>query len=170
MKPLIVDDDPFLTESPNGHGVYYDFEQFKKVHQLIAGAGEIHTIAIIAGEIENHPEMKEYILERKAEFGFGLHGWLHERYSEWQTSAIVVSLGRARRKIFETFGEWCTEYYPTWNKRSPALYEACKSLDLLLNDDWMTLTEALTGEQKKAIRFHSWNQAEVDQLKKYLNV
>lgn len=169
--PLLVDDDPFLTESPNGNGIYYDLEKFKKCHEMIVAAGELHTIAIIAGEIENHPKMKEYILERKNEFRLAVHGWLHERYWEWPYPDVVAeSLERAMGKIITTFGfgSLTKEYYPTWNKRSDAMYAACKAIGLELNDDWMTIGEALSGVNKKAIRFHSWNDNEVEQLRKYL--
>jgi peptidoglycan/xylan/chitin deacetylase (PgdA/CDA1 family) len=170
MKPLIVDDDPFLTESPNGLGVYYNFEQFKKVHEMIAGAGQIHTLAICAGEIENNPELKEYILSRKDEFNLQLHGWLHERYSEWSKEAIKVSLQRAKDKIEKTFDVEVSLFFPPWNKRSPAMYEACKEIGVKLDDQWVNLTQALAGETKETIRFHSWNTLEVEQLKKYLDV
>lgn len=169
MKPLICDDDPFLTESPNGLGVYYNFEQFKKVHEMIANAGEIHTLAIIAGEIENHPELKDYILKRKDEFNLQLHGWLHERYSEWSKEAIKVSLQRAKEKIEKTFDVEVGYFFPPWNKRFPAMYEACEDLGLKLDDNWCNFTEALNGVKTKTIRFHSWNLLEVEQLEKYLN-
>jgi len=170
MKPLLVDDDPFLTESPNGNGVYYDIEKFKNAHEIIINSGNLHTIAVVAGEIENHPEMKEYITSRNREFRIAIHGWMHERYWEWPKQAIIDSLDRAMRKVGKTLGMYYLEYYPTWNKRSPALYEACKELGLKLNDDWMTLGEALAGKEKKAIRFHSWNDEEVKQLRQYCDV
>lgn len=166
---IICDDDPFLTESPNGLGVYYNFEQFKKVHEMIADAGQIHTLAIIAGEIENHPELKEYILNKKEEFNLQLHGFLHERYSEWSKEAIKISLQRAKDKIENVFDVKVNWFFPPWNKRSPAMYEACKELGLKLDENWMNLTEALDRQNAETIRFHSWNLLEVEQLAKYLN-
>lgn len=166
--PLLIDDDVYCTESPTDGRLFYDFDRYKEVHELIARAGEKHVLAICAAEIPNHQELTEYILNRKDEFVFGLHGWNHEKYSTWQKEAIIRSLGRARDRIetvFDTKVEW---YFPTWNKRSDEMYAACDFLGLKLDHYWMNLTEALNGEQKTTIRFHSWNDDEVKQLRKYL--
>jgi peptidoglycan/xylan/chitin deacetylase (PgdA/CDA1 family) len=156
---ILRDDDIYLTESPNGHGVYYDFEAFKRVHEFIAGKGIKHTLAIVAGEIENHPELTEYILERKDEFEFGVHGWMHENYSEWPKEAIKTSLTRAVKKIEEVF-ERPKIFFPPWNKRSDAIKQACAEIGLELNEEWMTPQAALAGGEEKIIGFHYWSEPE----------
>jgi peptidoglycan/xylan/chitin deacetylase (PgdA/CDA1 family) len=165
---MMVDDDIYTTESPTDGTPLYNFERFKGVHELLANTGLKHTLAICAAEIPNHPELTEYILGRKDEFIFGLHGWNHEKYSTWPRGSIIHSLKRAKERIenvFDTKVEW---YFPTWNKRSLEMYEACKELGLKLDDDWVNLTGALSGIKKNTIRFHNWNDNEVEQLKKYV--
>lgn len=169
--PLLVDDDVYCTESPTDGRLFYDFDRYKEVHELIAKAGEKHVLAICAAEIPNHPELTEYILRRKEEFVFGLHGWNHEKYSLWPKQAIVRSLERAKERIETVFGTKVEWYFPTWNKRSQEMYSACSDLGLKLNDSWMNLGEALNGVQgKDTIRFHSWDGNEYNQLKEYLRV
>jgi|GEM_PF-6882884 len=168
MTPLITDDDVFATESPTDGKLFYNFDRYREVHDILATAGLKHTLAICAAEIPNHPELVKYINTWKDEFTFGLHGWNHERYSTWPTEAIIRSLGRAKERIetvFDTKVEW---YFPTWNKRSPELYAACEFLDLRLDDVWMNLDEALAGKEKETIRFHSWNDHEVMLLRNYV--
>lgn len=161
----IVDDDVFCTESPTNGRLFYNFERYQATHQLLADAGLIHTLAICAAEIPNHPELVEYIMSRKEEFAFGVHGWNHEKYATWPKEAIVRSLKRAKERIETTFGTTVDWYYPTWNKRSPALYAACQELGLQLNDEWVTLKES---EKPYTIRFHSWDDNEYQLLKQYV--
>jgi len=165
---ILRDDDIYLTESPTDGTLFYDFEKFKEVHELIAGAGLIHTLAICAGEIENHPELTFYILNRKEEFDFGIHGWMHEKYSTWLKENIKSSLFRSKAVIEAVFGVEVKWFFPPWNKRSPEMFEACKELGLKVNDEWMTLTDALNGKKEEVIGLHYWNNEEVKQLKLYV--
>lgn len=167
---LLIDDDIFATESPTDGRIFYDFDRFKEVHEIIAQSGQVHGMAICAAEIPNHRELTEYILERKNEFLFGIHGWNHEKYSTWSKEAIIRSLGRAQKRVEAVFDEKVEWYFPTWNKRSDEMYQACSELVLKLNDSWMNLTEALGGIEKETIRFHNWNDEEVKQLRQYCDV
>lgn len=169
MKLLIVDDDVFATESPTDGKMFYNFDRYKEVHELLANAGLKHTLAICAAEIPNHPELTDYIKSRKDEFIFGVHGWNHEKYSTWPKEALIRSLGRAKKRIEEVFGTEVEWNFPTWNKRSPEMYAACEFLGLKLNDSWMNFTEALNGvKDKDSIRFHSWDDNEFKQLQEYV--
>jgi peptidoglycan/xylan/chitin deacetylase (PgdA/CDA1 family) len=169
MKPILRDDDIYLSESPTDGALFYDLEKFKAVHEIIAKSGNKHMLAINSAEMNNYTDLTWYIQSRKHEFDFGIHGWGHEKYSTWPKDAIVRSFGRAKEYIegmFDVKVEW---YFPTWNKRSPEMYEACKELGLRLDDVWMNLDQALAGEQKETICFHYWNDHEVELLKLYLS-
>jgi peptidoglycan/xylan/chitin deacetylase (PgdA/CDA1 family) len=157
---ILRDDDIFLTESPRGFGEYYNFDKFKEIHEIISKNGKKHYLAINAGEIENYPELIGYILNRKDEFEFGLHGWQHERYSEWNSEAIEASLARAKKKVEERFNVKVKWFFPPWNKRSEAMKLACERLGLRLNDNWITPQEALEGKTADSICFHYWNNEE----------
>ncbi|MFA6445730.1 MAG: polysaccharide deacetylase family protein [Candidatus Paceibacterota bacterium] len=170
MTPILVDDDVFATESPTDGRLFYDFNRYKEVHELLASAGLKHCLAICAAEIPNHTELLEYIQSRQEEFIFGLHGWNHEKYSTWPKEAIIRSLGRAKDRIEKVFGVKVEWYFPTWNKRSDEMYQACEYLGLKLDDHWCNLTEALHGVEKTTIRFHSWDDNEFKQLRDYVQL
>jgi peptidoglycan/xylan/chitin deacetylase (PgdA/CDA1 family) len=157
-------DDIFLTESPRGFGEYYSFEKFKKSHELLKG--HKHILAIIAGEIENYPEMKEYILKHKDDFMFGIHGWAHERYSEWKEPAIYISIKRAKEKIESTFGVKATHFCPTWNKRNYDMYIAVQKLGMEVQDHFIVPREIEEGKSAEAVCFHYWNDDEMTILQR----
>ncbi len=167
MTMLLRDDDVFLTESPTNGRVLYNFALFKEVHEFIAKHGKKHMLAIIASEIANYPELTEYILSRKSEFEFGIHGWKHQHYETWKENEIYVSLKRAKdlvEKVFNTKVEW---YFPPWNKRTDEVYRACTRLGVKLNDNWVNAAEVLNGKKADALCFHFWDK-EVAQLKQCL--
>lgn len=164
---IFRNDDIFLTESPRGYGVYYDFEKFKQAHELLKG--QTHLIAIVASEIENYPELTAYILEHKEDFVFGIHGWAHERYSEWEEEGIYRSLKRAKEKIEETFGVEAITFCPPWNKRSDAMYQACSRLGITVQDSFIVAAE-LGEKENDVCCFHYWNDEEMENIKKYLHV
>jgi peptidoglycan/xylan/chitin deacetylase (PgdA/CDA1 family) len=163
---IFRNDDIFLTESPRGYGVYYDFEKFKASHELLKGHD--HLLAINAAEIENYPELKNYILYNRHDFLFGVHGWSHERYSEWNEEAIYQSLKRAKEKIERTFNENVEWFLPPWNKRNEAMYRACERLDLKVNDSFIVAADL--GEKESGVCcFHYWNEEEMSKIKEYVH-
>ena len=166
---LFRDDDIFLTESPRGFGEYYDFVKFKECHEYFKKAKVKHVLAIVASEIWNHPELVEYLKENKEDFEFGIHGWAHERYSEWEEEAIYKSLNRAKNTIEEVFETRCHWFFPPWNKRNDAMYKACERLELKLNDSFVVPHEALDGKEADALCFHAWNDEERGQIKTLLS-
>lgn len=168
---ILRDDDVFLTESPTDGALFYDFEKFKYAHELIADAGFKHMLAICASEIPNHRELTGYILDRKEEFEFGIHGWGHEKYSTWENKTnIARSLFRAKERIENVFEVEVKWFFPPWNKRSQQMYDACEEIGLKLDDSWQNFDEYLADKcpEKETICFHYWNDHEVMLLKKAL--
>ena len=84
MALIVRDDDIFLTEAPNSGQPIYDFDAFVKTHEMIAAAGAVHRLAIIASEMRLHPEMLLYIQEHLDECELAVHGWTHADYARWK--------------------------------------------------------------------------------------
>ena len=166
--PLLRDDDIFLTESPTSGKLLYNFEQFVAVHELIVSSGRQHCLAIIAGEIHNHPELMRYIRERPREFQYGVHGWLHERYTRWPADRITTSLRRAKDKIVETFNVVPSHYFAPWNQVNDAVRLACGELSLAIDEQCANAEYFLNGGTAEVLGFHYWNEAEVHQLAEWL--
>lgn len=162
-QKMLRDDDVYLTESPR-HGTHlYNFEKFKKAHEIIASYKIPHALAIVASEIPAYQELTEYINGRKKEFIFGLHGWTHMDYSVISESAVENSLGRAKLAVYDTFGVYPTWFFPPWNRRSDNLRTACKNLGLELCEHY-AVAQYWNGEN--ICCFHYWNDNEVALLNK----
>ena len=125
LPAILRDDDVFLTASPTNGRSVYDFGKFTAAHELIRKSGRKHCLGIIAGEIENHPELVSYIRARSDEFQYAVHGWLHERYIEWPAARIAASLKRAKRKIAETVGVVPQWFFPPGNQVNDEVLVAC---------------------------------------------
>lgn len=161
---ILRDDDIFLTESATNGRDFYGFEAFCRVHELLASNGKSHAIAIIAGEIENYPELTDYILKRKGEFIFGLHGWQHQRYWEWEYSGIKNSLQRGRDKIIEVFQETPAYFFAPWNWLSDAIHDACSALQMESRKTFVPISKVVIGETADFACFHYWSAEEREQL------
>jgi peptidoglycan/xylan/chitin deacetylase (PgdA/CDA1 family) len=168
VNMLLRDDDIFLTESPSNGRHLYNFEKFVKVHTMLQSYQKKHAIAIIASEIDNYPKLKEYIKANKKDFIFGVHGWGHQTYSVWGLNEIKESLGRAMGKIDDVFGVRPEYFFPPWNKRSPAIFEACGQLKLKVDEFFTNAVSVLQGDKADTLCFHYWNDLEVKQLEECL--
>jgi len=166
--PLLRDDDIFLTESPTSGKLVYNFEQFISVHETIAASGRLHCLGIVAGEIENHPELRAYIRTRPDEFEYAVHGWLHERYTKWHAEYITNSLRRAKGKIAKTFGVVPRWFFAPWNQVNDGVRSACEALDLLLDERCADPNYFLNGGKGEVLGFHYWHDAQVRQLCEWL--
>lgn len=165
---IFRDDDMYLTESPTQGRELYSLEKFKKAHELLVKYGKKHAMAIIAAEINNYPELTKYILSRKDEFIFGVHGWTHNHYATWKQEPIEVSLARAKKKIEETFDVTCEWFFPPWNEQSDALTTACFRVGLKPNYSQTSTTGWIKSERAEAICFHYWSDGQMDELEKIL--
>ena len=167
---IFRDDDVFCTESPTQGRVMHSMEKFIETHEILARRKKKHMLAIIANEIENYPELVKYILDRKEEFDFGVHGWAHHHYANWDKEPIKRSLEMAKNKIEGTFGVTCEWFFPPWNERTPAMFEACAELGLKLNDSQVNTTAFLRGETNfDAICFHFWSDGQRGELARIVN-
>ncbi len=158
------DDDIYLTSSKRS-GQIYDFEAFKVVHEMLSKNGKIHTLAIIASEIDNHPELTEYILERKNEFEFGVHGWEHSDYSTWKMEDVERDLQMAKEKIEKTFDTKCVWFFAPWNRWNEELILMAKEVGLTLNTEYLTPDQ---DPRSGVLCFHYWIPEQREQLKKWL--
>jgi len=164
-KIVYRDDDIYLTSSERS-GQIYNFEMFKQAHELLSANNKIHTLAIIASEIDNYPEMTEYILSRKDEFDFGVHGWGHSDYSKWDIKDFKQDLIKARNKIEKTFGIKCHWFFAPWNRFTDEMVEATKEIDLETNIHY-SLPEH-PRQEDAVLCFHYWIPEQLEQLKKWL--
>jgi len=164
---LFRDDDIYMTESPTRGSHLYNFEKFKECHELIASHGDIHILGIVAGEIENYPELTKYIKEHQKEMMFAVHGWMHYDYSLWKADKIYKSMMRAKNKITEVFGEVPQWYFPPWNRRNDEVMKAALEAKLRVSDNYVTPDQYLMGQRGELMLFHYWSENIIPEIKKY---
>jgi len=160
-------DDIFLTSSVRS-GQIYNFDEFKASHELLKG--KIHILSIIAGEIDNYPEMTEYILKNKKDFRFGLHGWLHNDYSKMPKEQIKKELSMGRDKIEKVFDTEVKWFFPPWNRVSEETRSACKEICLKINEKYIIPKQYLEGLRGDVMDFHYWEPNEMKLLKQCLSI
>jgi peptidoglycan/xylan/chitin deacetylase (PgdA/CDA1 family) len=169
---ILRDDDIFLTGSERS-GQIYDFEAFKEIHEIIAKTGREHMLAVIASEIETYPELKDYILSRKEEFGFGVHGWEHSNYTKWSSEDIKKDLLRAKEEIEKVFNVEVSWFFPPWNRTNETLIRSAKEVGLKTDINY-TLPETILqgGAVGKAetLCFHYWVKRQQEELKQCLKL
>lgn len=163
-KIIYRDDDIYLTESRRS-GQVYNFEEFKKVHEMISGAGKVHTLAIIASEIPNYSELTEYILSRKNEFAFGVHGWEHSNYIGWHKDDILNDLLSAKTRIEYVFDTKCEWFFPPWNRVNHKLINAASKAGLKTNTEYMLPQEDI---KDGVLCFHYWHKIEQELIQRWL--
>jgi len=158
---ILRDDDIYLTKSPRYDIIYYDFDKFKKAHKLLKG--HKHYLAIIASEIDTYPELTEYILANKKDFGFGIHGWEHSDYH--RIPNIEEELKRAKDKIEETFDTDVKWFFPPWNRWGEKTEQACINLGIKLDNNYTQFPDIKKAD---TLCFHYWNDKKVNALAKWL--
>jgi len=158
-------DDIFLTKSVRS-GQIYNFKKFKESHELLKG--RIHILSIIASEIDNYPEMKDYILANKKDFRFGIHGWEHSDYSKMTKEQIKKELTMARDKIEDTFEVEVKWFFPPWNRVSESTRKACNEIGLRINENYIIPKQFIKGVKGDVIDFHYWHDEEMSILKQCL--
>ena len=164
-KTILRDDDIYLSNSPRYGTLYYNFNEFVEVHEMIADAGFKHTLAIIASEIDKYPELTEYIKRHLSECNLEVHGWEHADYSKWVNKAdITTDMLKAEVKIKKTFGVEPTMFFPPWNRYSDIMKAGVEDSGLKFMGDYVQFPQ--TGD---VICFHYWNLEERNMLKEWLN-
>ena len=164
MELIWRDDDIYMTKSLIEDIHFYNLKQFKKIHKLLTKRRFIHTLAIIASEIDKYPKLTKYLLKHKNECSFQSHGWEHLDYSEMSENDIYYYLDKANKKIEKTFCTKVTTFYAPYNKFSQKLRNVCNTLRLELNDDFVLPVQWLKGKRSKTVNFHYWavNEKQMD--------
>ncbi len=130
------------------------FDLFKDFMKIVEGQKIV--LLIVAGGIDKHPEWVEYI-KQHPEWKVECHGWEHEEYPGKTEGKIYQELICAKKKIEETFGQKCTEFFPPRRKRNEKVFSACEKAGLTIHKNYCAPGSYIRDPYKRAqIDFHFW--------------
>jgi len=154
----------------------YSFATVKNTHELFLQKNLIHTLAIQAKRHEGVGHTQEVIdyINSTSNWDIQLHGWDHDRYSDWKYNDIVRDLFAGIGYCQQMFKRVPTVFYPPWNCESNVLKQACQYVGLQFNNNCayiMSYTNTPESYQdKNVIYFHNWDLNNSKALPKLLDM
>lgn len=142
---------------------FTNLDDFKRVHDLFNKYETLHTIALIAKDIERHPSLIDYI-KSQSNIDVQLHCWDHIDLTECHIITVKASLEHGIQKMEEIFNKIPTILYPPWNRSDERLEEACKEQKLEVSHKKISLPQYIkfNGDvSESTINFHYWAAQEV---------
>lgn len=145
-------------------------ENFKKVHELFEQCNVVHTIALMAKDIEKAPDLIAFINSKNIDVQ--LHCWDH----------IDLTLNHDRVKehlqqgidcIKKQFNKTPTILYPPWNLTDSTVNSIAQELGLTVCADKISLNQYLRARgdvKEKVINFHSWDNGDYAMLQEALRI
>mgnify|MGYP003442795447 FL=1 len=136
-------------------------DDFKRVHSLFEKYNVMHTVAVIAKDLDKNPELVEYLKSNKL-IDVQLHCWEHYDMSITDDVTLNTDIERAIGELF-VLGFDVNTLYPPWNKSSAALEEVSSNLGLSVSNKKITLAAYIrcAGHvEEDVINFHYWADSE----------
>lgn len=154
---------------------FTNLEDFKRVHDLFIKYETVHTIAVIAKDIEKHPELVNYIkiYQENGLIDVQLHCWDHVDLTKGNESAIMIDLENASFKLREVLGIMPEILFPPWNKHDDRLDRIADSLCLKVSSKKISLSQYIKAGGDvdcETINFHYWSPQEVMFLETALSI
>lgn len=138
-------------------------EDFKRVHSLFEKYNVMHTVAVIAKDLDKNPELVEYLKSNKL-IDVQLHCWEHYDMSITDKDTLYKDISEGIRTIIDILGVEITTLYPPWNKSSEILEDvAVGELGLTVSNKKITLSAYIrcAGQvEEDVINFHYWADSE----------
>lgn len=151
----------------------YDFrmdpKQYIAIHEEFIKAGLIET-AVLQFTTDGHiktfqPELINY-MNTTSNWDFQLHGWAHDRYSEWETDYIIRDMSAAVMWCQKLFNKTPTVWYTPWNQWSNNMEQAAKVIGLTISNESYDIARFIREVESKhyegtTMYFHGWKSDEM---------
>ncbi len=151
---------------------FTDMKRFKTIHQVFQEHEVIHTLAIIAKDIDKATELIQYIQDNKEQFDLQLHCWEHIDYSINESECYPHF--RDSRKVFkEVFGEHPSVFYPPWNRGTKLIQTIAQNYRMTLSTEKISLSQYVRfngSVKEEVVNFHYWADHEVMMLDPALRI
>lgn len=148
-------------------------EQFRFVHEIFKSFNAVHTIAVIAKDIEKNEELVEYINEHKKSIDIQLHCWEHYDHKELIEEKLTEFFKMGIGSIHNAFGVTPKIFYPPWNSVSDLAIRVAGSFGLTTNPGKCSLGYYIKHNGNisfDTVNFHYWYEPEVNDLYKALKI
>lgn len=149
MKNIIWRDDDI--------GFHLDHDKlnkFKEIHELFNKHKLIHTIAVVAKDIDA-PEARSLVkyIKKQKNIDIQLHCWEHLRVTPQE---FIVSLPKSLAKMEKIFHVRPTVYYPPWNEISKGINDICKDFGMVADYSKISLKQYINNVKGDTVNFHYW--------------
>lgn len=147
-------------------------EVLDNIHQEFLKRNKIHTITILASEIDNQQNFVKYVNETP-NFDIALHGWIHDHYPIFTEEMVRTDLDKSMSAMERNFGKKPTKWYLPWNGwindfgtskvdwLRPIAKEYGLEIDIECNHIGTTLRDNL---HPKVVYFHWWHKEDIANL------
>lgn len=155
-----------------------DVNLLDSIHQEFIKRDKIHTIAVLASEIDLHQEFVRYINDH-SNFDIALHGWKHEHYPIFSEEELRDHLNKSMLAMDRSFGKKPTTWYLPWNgwikefgtSKVDWLRPIAKEFGLEINIECAHIGVVVDeGVKSEVVYFHWWHKPDLDKLTKLLDM
>ncbi len=145
--------------------------EFRHVHEVFAWYGQVHTIAVMAKNLERNKELIDYV-KSQDNIDVQLHCWEHLDYSN-NEGYCFEHLKMGANKIEEVFGKRPTVWYPTFNRVSPVCIAHAHFLGMETSyhkRGLLSYVEKKGIVDEKVLNFHYWAYSDLMFLEPALRI
>lgn len=143
-----------------------NLDEFKQVDALFIEYKVDHHIALIAKDLEKHPELISYIKDNK-HIKVHVHCNEHIHFiKEENTGKLKSDLLSAIKTIKEVFDQQPVYWFPPWNEINDKTLEIAKGVGLIPSFEKFSLDRFINNEGHMAgvLNFHSWHYPDCQRL------
>jgi peptidoglycan/xylan/chitin deacetylase (PgdA/CDA1 family) len=135
-----------------------DLAQFIRVHELFNKYDAVHTIAVIAKDIDKNQELVEYI-KSQPNIDIQLHCWEHISFTH-NLDILKEDLKQGIKKLEDVFGKKPTILYPPWNNTNDKVERIANLLGLKVSNIKVGISfylKAVGKVDEETVNFHNWS-------------
>lgn len=151
--------------------VHTDLAALKPVHDIFKKHLVMHTVAVIAKDIDMNTELIMYL--KRENFDVQLHCFEHYNLTEMPTDQLELSLTRAMNMFKRCGLDLPTVLYPPWNISSKAVEVlAWDKFKLNVSNRKCSLSQYVKANGNvdvDVVNFHYWDE-EIKDLDEALNI
>ncbi len=135
--------------------------QFEEVHKLFKKYIVLHTVAVIAKDIQKNQPLIDFI--NSSNIDVQVHAWEHYDFT-LNHDKLRVDLPKAVKAITKYFNHAPTVLYPPWNKSDEIVEQIAKENGLTVSNKKVSLSQFTRFKgnvTEDVINFHSWALSEL---------
>lgn len=146
-----------------------DAQDYIDIHEKFIEAGLTETAVLQFtqdGHVKDFDGKLISYMRTAPNWDFQLHGWQHEKYSEWAYDDIIRDMAAAKYLCYQMFGRMPTHWFTPWNCYSEVLQNAAENLHLIVHNESYDIAKFIREIEAntydgESLYFHGWNENEM---------